>query len=172
MTTTIDFSTDTWRQELQVLRHERVRRIMRDLNVSALLILDPVNIQYATGARNMTVFSIRTPARFHRRTSGAGLFLNRRRSGIGNGATTQTSDRSRCDARIDAPGYHRCGTYANTPATGSRRSVSNYRIGRRVHESSSRIRQQTNATNGVTYRATSSLDLMNRRASNESIKPG
>lgn len=43
----------------------RVRARMRHDGVAALILSDPVNIRYATGARNMQVFSQRnTPARF------------------------------------------------------------------------------------------------------------
>jgi Xaa-Pro aminopeptidase len=46
-------------------RLERVREQMRRLDIGALLLSDPVNIRYATGARNMQVFSARnTPARY------------------------------------------------------------------------------------------------------------
>lgn len=43
----------------------RVREQMRHFKVSALILSDPVNIRYATGARNMQVFSARNaPARY------------------------------------------------------------------------------------------------------------
>lgn len=46
-------------------RLNRVRSRMADLAVDALIVSDPVNIRYATGARNMQVFSMRnTPARY------------------------------------------------------------------------------------------------------------
>ena len=53
--------------EYEVLLTERqakLRQTMRVMQVSVLLILDPINILYATGARNMTPFSTRTPARY------------------------------------------------------------------------------------------------------------
>ena len=37
---------------------------MRSLNTPVMLVLDSVNIQYATGARNMKIFSTRTPSRY------------------------------------------------------------------------------------------------------------
>lgn len=45
-------------------RQQRLRDSMRLFNMPVLLILDSVNIQYATGASNMTIFSTRTPARY------------------------------------------------------------------------------------------------------------
>lgn len=46
-------------------RLNRVREQMRELGVDALVLSDPVNIRYATGARNMQVFSMRNaPARY------------------------------------------------------------------------------------------------------------
>jgi hypothetical protein len=37
---------------------------MRAMNVSAVLTSDPINILYATGSRNMTVFGMMGPSRF------------------------------------------------------------------------------------------------------------
>lgn len=45
-------------------RQAKLRRVMRDMDVPVLLVLDTINILYATGARNMTIFSTRTPARY------------------------------------------------------------------------------------------------------------
>ena len=43
----------------------RVRAQMERLGVDALIVSDPVNIRYATGARNMQVFSMRNaPSRY------------------------------------------------------------------------------------------------------------
>lgn len=43
----------------------RIRKEMQQRNISALILSDPVNIRYATGTRNMQVFSSRnTPARY------------------------------------------------------------------------------------------------------------
>lgn len=60
----IDFSKPNWQQSLQTKRLDRLRHVMSSQNVPALLILDPVNILYATGARNMSIFSMRVPARY------------------------------------------------------------------------------------------------------------
>ena len=49
---------------LQRQRHERLSSTMRDMNVSAVLTSDPINILYATGSRNMTVFGMMGPSRF------------------------------------------------------------------------------------------------------------
>jgi len=48
---------------LSAQRQQRLRDTMREHNTPVLLVLDSVNIQYATGAINMTIFSTRTPAR-------------------------------------------------------------------------------------------------------------
>ncbi|MDX1691409.1 MAG: Xaa-Pro peptidase family protein [Acidimicrobiia bacterium] len=45
-------------------RLERVRAEMRRRDIAACLLFDPVNIRYATGARNMQVFTSRNPARY------------------------------------------------------------------------------------------------------------
>ncbi|MBD3894548.1 aminopeptidase P family protein [Halomonas sp. ML-15] len=43
----------------------RVRAMMQQMDIGALILSDPVNIRYATGARNMQVFSARnTPSRY------------------------------------------------------------------------------------------------------------
>ena len=52
------------RFELYSSRLARVCGAMDRADVEALLITDPINIQYATGATNMSVFSTRTPARY------------------------------------------------------------------------------------------------------------
>lgn len=50
---------------VRTYRLERVRTEMRKRSISALVISDPVNIRYATGARNMQIFSARnTPSRY------------------------------------------------------------------------------------------------------------
>ena len=49
---------------LQLARLSKTRAAMKQLDVPALLILDSINILYATGASNMTIFSTRTPARY------------------------------------------------------------------------------------------------------------
>lgn len=50
--------------ELYAARLGRTRQVMRESDTPVLLILDSVNILYATGAANMTIFSTRTPARY------------------------------------------------------------------------------------------------------------
>lgn len=46
-------------------RRDRVRAQMAELGVDAVILSDPVNIRYATGARNMQVFSMRNaPSRY------------------------------------------------------------------------------------------------------------
>ncbi|MDH3378969.1 MAG: M24 family metallopeptidase, partial [Gammaproteobacteria bacterium] len=50
--------------EVEIERQQRLRETMRKLNSPVMLILDSINIKYATGASNMTIFSTRTPARY------------------------------------------------------------------------------------------------------------
>jgi Xaa-Pro aminopeptidase len=50
--------------EVAVERQRRLRKTMRNLDRPVMLILDSINIKYATGAGNMTIFSTRTPARY------------------------------------------------------------------------------------------------------------
>lgn len=45
-------------------RLARLREVMRAQDVPVAVIVDPINILYATGARNMTVWTSRTPARY------------------------------------------------------------------------------------------------------------
>lgn len=45
-------------------RQARLRATMQNMDCEVLLILDAINIQYATGATNMSVFTTRTPARY------------------------------------------------------------------------------------------------------------
>jgi Xaa-Pro aminopeptidase len=52
------------RHDLYVARMQRTRQFMRAAGVPVMLILDPVNIFYATGTRNMELFTTRTPARY------------------------------------------------------------------------------------------------------------
>src|SRR5262245_19102875 len=49
---------------LYLARHDRLKRVMRDVGVPCVVILDPVNILYATGAQNMTVWTSRNGARY------------------------------------------------------------------------------------------------------------
>ena len=55
----------TGKPALYQARLQRVRNIMRRHQVPVLLVLDPLNIHYATGASNMELFSLRTPARYY-----------------------------------------------------------------------------------------------------------
>jgi Xaa-Pro aminopeptidase len=57
-------TTNAGLTRLAVERQQRLRDSMCELNTPVLLVLDSVNIQYATGASNMTIFSTRTPARY------------------------------------------------------------------------------------------------------------
>jgi hypothetical protein len=45
-------------------RLNRVRAEMTSRSIDACVLVDPVNIRYATGARNMQVFTARNPARY------------------------------------------------------------------------------------------------------------
>ena len=56
--TSIDFET------LIHSRQDRLRSQMVDHGVDACLLFDPVNVRYATGARNMQVFHQRNPSRY------------------------------------------------------------------------------------------------------------
>lgn len=50
--------------DLLPARAARVREMMRKADCPALVIVDPVNILYATGATNMSVWGMRSPARY------------------------------------------------------------------------------------------------------------
>ncbi len=52
------------RADLVRQTHQRLLSVMKARNVPAVLTSDPINILYATGARNMTVFSHMGPFRF------------------------------------------------------------------------------------------------------------
>jgi Xaa-Pro aminopeptidase len=45
-------------------RQNRLRKVMRERGVAAILTADPINIIYGCGARNMTVFGMMGPSRF------------------------------------------------------------------------------------------------------------
>jgi Xaa-Pro dipeptidase len=49
---------------LYASRQERLRQVMRSHDVPAIFTCDPINIAYACGARNMTIFSMMGPSRF------------------------------------------------------------------------------------------------------------
>lgn len=55
---------DAHRVDLYRQRHAHVIRHMRQTGAAAMLLLDSNDITYATGARNMTIFTMRTPARY------------------------------------------------------------------------------------------------------------
>lgn len=52
------------RTDLFSLRHAHVIKHMRKAGAAAMLLLDSNDITYATGAQNMTIFTLRTPARY------------------------------------------------------------------------------------------------------------
>jgi Xaa-Pro dipeptidase len=63
--TTIDCDApDLCHHALYLARRDRLQRVMREQGVAAAVIVDPINILYATGARNMTIWTARTPARY------------------------------------------------------------------------------------------------------------
>jgi Xaa-Pro dipeptidase len=49
---------------LHLDRHRRLRDVMHELDVPALLTADPINIGYACGHRNMSVYGMMGPSRF------------------------------------------------------------------------------------------------------------
>ena len=55
---------DARHHALYLARHDRLRRVLREERVPVAVIVDPINILYATGARNMTVWTARTAARY------------------------------------------------------------------------------------------------------------
>ena len=57
-------SSDPQHHPLYRARRGRLQSVMRQMAVPAAVIVDPINILYATGARNMTVWTARTPARY------------------------------------------------------------------------------------------------------------
>ena len=52
------------RHELYAARLAHVRKRMDEAGVGALLLVDPNDVFYASGARNMQIFAMRTPARY------------------------------------------------------------------------------------------------------------
>ena len=57
-------AADPQHHALYLARRARLQTVMRQMAVPAAVIVDPINILYATGARNMTVWTARTPARY------------------------------------------------------------------------------------------------------------
>jgi Xaa-Pro dipeptidase len=55
---------DALEHDLICARHARLRAIMQARNVAAVITANPINVLYATGVRNMTVFSLMGPFRF------------------------------------------------------------------------------------------------------------
>lgn len=49
---------------LRGYRLARLRARMAERSIAACVLLDPVNIRYTTGARNMQVFHLRNPSRY------------------------------------------------------------------------------------------------------------
>ena len=52
------------RSQLYLQRQGRLNSMMKSMDVSAVLTPDPLNIMYATGSRNMTVWGLMGPSRF------------------------------------------------------------------------------------------------------------
>ena len=59
-----DDGTGSRHHALYLARRDRLKQVMREQGVAAAVIVDPINILYATGAANMTVWTSRTPARY------------------------------------------------------------------------------------------------------------
>lgn len=55
---------DRQHHALYLARRAHLQSVMRQMDVPVAVIVDPINILYATGARNMTVWTARTPARY------------------------------------------------------------------------------------------------------------
>lgn len=55
---------EKYRFDLYSQRHNHIVRHMRRAGAAAMLLVDSNDITYATGARNMTIFTMRTPARY------------------------------------------------------------------------------------------------------------
>ena len=60
----IDLDRIDVRHDLYLQRLAKTRRAMVDHDVPVMLVRDPINIRYATGATNMTVFNLCVPARY------------------------------------------------------------------------------------------------------------
>jgi len=64
----LDMAPESADIDLAAVRHYRLNRVrdeMQSRNITALILSDPVNIRYASGTRNMQVFSARnTPSRY------------------------------------------------------------------------------------------------------------
>ncbi len=60
----MDLNDDIDLESLRLGRLGRVREQLKARDLAACVLVDPVNIRYATGARNMQVFHARNPARY------------------------------------------------------------------------------------------------------------
>ena len=60
----LDLESMPMRHELYLQRLANTRRVMSSLDVPVMLLRDPFNIRYVTGASNMTVFNLCVPARY------------------------------------------------------------------------------------------------------------
>jgi Xaa-Pro aminopeptidase len=60
----LDFDSTLTRHELYLQRLANTRRVMSSLDVPVMLLRDPFNIRYVTGASNMSVFNLCVPARY------------------------------------------------------------------------------------------------------------
>jgi Xaa-Pro dipeptidase len=60
----LDLDSTSTRHELYRERLTNTRRFMSSLDVPVMLLRDPFNIRYVTGASNMTVFNLCVPARY------------------------------------------------------------------------------------------------------------
>lgn len=60
----IDATLDLIDDRLYTSRQRRLREVMRNRGVAAILTADPINILYGCGVRNMTIFGMMGPSRF------------------------------------------------------------------------------------------------------------
>lgn len=60
----LDLDSASVRHDLYLQRLANTRRIMSSLDLPALLVRDPFNVRYVTGASNMTIFNLCVPARY------------------------------------------------------------------------------------------------------------
>ena len=60
----LDLDSASTRHELYLRRLENTRRFMSSFDVPVMLLRDPFNIRYITGASNMSVFNLCVPARY------------------------------------------------------------------------------------------------------------
>jgi Xaa-Pro aminopeptidase len=60
----IDYQRSLDLIKLRTYRHRRVQEQLRKRDYGAVLLYDPVNIRYATGTRNMTIWTMHNAARY------------------------------------------------------------------------------------------------------------